>query len=1041
MTSNLINPYGGLRSWQCALSLGFIAFAAAVSVPPVASAAPTTESSATGVISGIVTNKTTGNGLIGARVEIPALNLRALVDDTGRYLLNVPPGTHELVVTYLGLDSQTSTVMITAGQPVVRDFVMSSTVYMLDAFKVASEKAGQSAALTQQRNADNLKSVASMDALADLPNMNATELAIRLPGVSFGDPGDEVVELISVRGMGGGMTSITIDGGGMSSFGAAGRTTRMTAFTGAMFESLELAKGQTPDRSVNSLGGGVNFKTRSPLSMREKRRISYNLTARIAPSFTEQVPMREDRRAHELFNFSYQEKFAIFGNTVENLAVSVNAFKSENAFGFFRTSRDFQQTNNQPAYLWDYRTQDDYNNRKQQSISTKWDFRLNRNTLLKVNLIYNDAGEPMRKRPVVRAFAGSQTTVPSATTGIVPGAFNDRITVVRAIPTAANATSGTTAPALIDFGSEAINRDQRLRHMDIGGEHTFGPFEADWAALWSRTRYRFLGSEGALNMRIGNVPFVGPNGRVNNVAGTVASPLDNIVGPSGETGVGWILDRTQSDLYPRFIQNGGLDFTNPAYYRPRVTDGLTTQSGNLQTDLIREARVNLKYKLPIDALPVFLKTGGSVQDHDVEQLTRSRRWNYIGTAPLPVDPTVLTWDQVKTGRKMPQWDATMFIKEGQPTDPTVWQEDRYYFVNNSLLNTYKVNEVITGYYAMTQGRIGRGGFLGGIRREVTDTTGISNRRSRVLSTAAQQALDPVGTASRDSLPYENEGKYGENFPSIHLWYDITPNLKARGSWTTGFARPALTNAVTALSINEGAQTVTFGNPALLPTKAKNWDFSLEYYYEPSGSFTIGWFHKTLKDYIVSNQPIGTVAAGADNGFDGEFTGFTILANTNAGNAITQGWELSYQQQFRFLPGFLKGLRFNGNITQIAAHGNFGTVGVYLKNKDVNGFIPRTVNASLSWDYRKFSVSMSYNYSAESIRGAYSIATPSRNRYMFSREIVNANARYQLRPNLTLNVGVANLFNAPQRYYRSIPDQLEQFLMQGITITAGIEGRF
>ncbi|MEN9637017.1 MAG: hypothetical protein RL077_5421, partial [Verrucomicrobiota bacterium] len=40
------------------------------------------ESVTTGVVSGIVTNQTTGNGLIGARVEIPALNLSALVDDT-----------------------------------------------------------------------------------------------------------------------------------------------------------------------------------------------------------------------------------------------------------------------------------------------------------------------------------------------------------------------------------------------------------------------------------------------------------------------------------------------------------------------------------------------------------------------------------------------------------------------------------------------------------------------------------------------------------------------------------------------------------------------------------------------------------------------------------------------------------------------------------------------------------------------------------------------------------------------------------------------
>jgi hypothetical protein len=188
--------------------------------------------------------------------------------------LNVPAGTHELLVTYTGLDSQTVPVVVSAGQPAVRDFILTSSVMMLDAFKVASIKEGLSSAMTQQRNADNLKNVASMDSLSDLPNMNATELAIRLPGVTFANPGDEVVEVISVRGMGAGMTSITIDGGGMSSFSAQNRNTRMTAFTGNMFESLELTKGQTPDRSVDSLGGGVNFKTKSPLNQAEKRRIS-----------------------------------------------------------------------------------------------------------------------------------------------------------------------------------------------------------------------------------------------------------------------------------------------------------------------------------------------------------------------------------------------------------------------------------------------------------------------------------------------------------------------------------------------------------------------------------------------------------------------------------------------------------------------------------------------------------------------------------------------------------------------------------------------
>src|SRR4051812_19999420 len=92
---------------------------------------------ATGVVSGTVTNQTTGNGLIGAKVEIPALKLTAFVDNTGRYLLNVPVGPHELVVSYSGLDTQRSTVTVPAGQAAIQNFVLGSAVLMLDAFKVA----------------------------------------------------------------------------------------------------------------------------------------------------------------------------------------------------------------------------------------------------------------------------------------------------------------------------------------------------------------------------------------------------------------------------------------------------------------------------------------------------------------------------------------------------------------------------------------------------------------------------------------------------------------------------------------------------------------------------------------------------------------------------------------------------------------------------------------------------------------------------------------------------------------------------------------
>ena len=48
---------------------------------------------------------------------------------------------------------------------------------------VAVEREGGAAAITAVRNAENVKNVAATDQFGNLPNMNAGEIAIRLPGI------------------------------------------------------------------------------------------------------------------------------------------------------------------------------------------------------------------------------------------------------------------------------------------------------------------------------------------------------------------------------------------------------------------------------------------------------------------------------------------------------------------------------------------------------------------------------------------------------------------------------------------------------------------------------------------------------------------------------------------------------------------------------------------------------------------------------------------------------------------------------------------
>ena len=254
---------------------------------------------------------------------------------------------------------------------------------------------------------------------------------------------------------------------------------------------------------------------------------------------------------------------------------------------------------------------------RQESVSTKFEYRLSPNSLVRMNVALNDGAEPARLQYESRAFAGSQTTVPNATTtGVVPG-WTERVTTVRAVPTPSNATASTTPAAAIDVTSRLISRSQKLRHVDFAGEHTYGRWNLDWASVWSRSRRVVLPGEISLTHRIGGVPVIGPNGQP-------GSATNNIRGPNGETGVGWILDRSRSDAFPSFVQNGGLDFTNPDNYRP-AQNGLSTTAGDFLEHLVKNVRGNAQYRLPIERFTAYLKSGVDLREQTLANRSSDRR--------------------------------------------------------------------------------------------------------------------------------------------------------------------------------------------------------------------------------------------------------------------------------------------------------------------------------------------------------------------------------------------------------------------------------
>jgi len=968
-------------------------------LPALAADSPVAEV-ASGTLTGWVSNAATGDLLRGASVQLPQLGRTALTDDTGRYVFHqLPAGEHMIVATYAGLDAARDRIAVLSGATVRRNLDLTSGVYKLGTYTVSGQREGGAATITLQRNASNVKNIVAMDSYGDVPNLSAGEVAALLPGISVTVADDGPVSGIMVRGMSASLNRVTVDGGLIAGSGM-NRSFAPERYTGASFDQLELTKGQTPDKGADSLGGSIDLKSRSPLSMREKRRINYTVAARYAAPFTEQVWFREQHRLHPLINAGYQEVFGVAGGE-RNLGVSVQGFYSENANGLYATNRDFENTLATPAYLWSYQTAEKYNNRKQTSGKAIADFRLSPSSKFRFSASYVDSEEP-----TVRNFLTTATTTQAVgttgTAGILPG-YTNRITRVRA-----------AAGSQINLDARVFSVFDRTGELGFGGEHDFNGLQLDYKAAYSwQERNTGNGKSGAaLQTRV--------------------------------SAIGWILDRTQSDLYPRFIQTEGPDMTNPANYRP-IANGLVTRDNDVD-EVVRDLRFNARYPLPT-ARPLLLKAGAQWRDDAIDDLARNRRWSYLGTAALPHDPSVIFWDTTRYGRPIPQWEPAMFVRARKLVSPELWREDEYFREQTKYTGNDGVVETIIAGYLMSEGRLGRSGllagtsYLAGVRTEKTETSGWGWVRARTPSTVAQQLVDPVGAATRD---YANNRRvtgssYTKSFPSVHLAQNVGADFKARLSWSTSFGRPGMSNFVPNETANETNQTLTINNPGLLPQTASNWDATLDYYFEPVGNLSVGWFHKKINDFIVTGIQSGTVARDSNNGFGGEYQGFTLLSSANGGTAYVQGWELSYQQQFTFLPGPLQGLGLVANVTILDTHGDFGGTAV-RRTGEVAGFVPRTGNLIVSWRHRRLSARVRVNYTGENIV-TYNSASAARSLYLRSRTLINPSIALELRANLSLTCEIANATNAHQVQYRGIPDQMALDRNSGTAITLGLAGRF
>ncbi|MFM9091611.1 MAG: TonB-dependent receptor, partial [Verrucomicrobiota bacterium] len=860
---------------------------------------------------------------------ITSLGRRTLTDNLGRFTFDqLPAGAYPVSVTYIGLNREERLVPVAAGQQVSANFDLGSDVYRLEQFSVVGEREGNAAALTAQRNADSVKSVVALDAYGNLSNSEAGELLIRLPGIAGSLNGEGVVSEVMVRGTNHTLNSVTVDGNKMASSGGMNRNFRTNSIPGAFFDTIEVTKAATPDLDADSLGGNINMKTRSPLSMREKRRMIYRFGAKWAPPFYDHNPATRNHSIHPMTSFSYQEVFDAFGGD-RNLGVTFSVFDSENAVSAIQMTQDYAFVTTSPAYVWDYRSADIYNNRMNKSATLKLDYKFTPTFRVFLNGIYNDAHE--RSFEYLRTRAYTSRTVatlnaagePTGNNAILPD-YTDRITRVRPV-----------AASNFELQTDGNRFEDSQRQVHAGAEHTYTRLTLDYDAAYSESLVRQ--NDGHNSRKIGSGGFF----------------------RTWLTGVGWTLDKTTDEMRPRFTQTGGPSIFDLRNY----TNSELNKRDNERNGTLESLSANARYRFDARGAN-YLKGGLRFRRQTAEEVGGDRRWQYAGPDGVPgsnpatgrndADLSLFQFKDVKTTESLRNgpipYTHVGYVAEHVKENPSHWFSDRYYDESRKYLGTRRVIEDVSSASLMGGSRWRQLRAVAGVRFEETEVTGRGFVRARTLATAAA-IPDPVLRAQADYANFRRiSGKYSETFPGAYLTYNFSRTFLARANWSNSIGRPPFANLVPREDVNDQTQTLTVGNPALKPQFAENIDFTLEYYFEPVGAFSVGVFRKKLKDFIVT---LGgeTVPNGPDNGFGGSYGGYNLITDRNAGTATIQGIELSFQQQLTFLPGVLKRMSVFANSPRLTTEGDYGSTGPRTTNL-VPNFVPTTANAGLSFPWRK-----------------------------------------------------------------------------------------
>ncbi|MFC3592245.1 TonB-dependent receptor [Novosphingobium piscinae] len=864
-----------------------------------------------------------------------------------------------------GADEAADTIVVTGSRPIAES---------------------EAAALEVQKRSDSLVTVLASDGIGRLPDQNIAQATSRLPGVAVErDQGQ--ARYISLRGAPKTWTTLSFDG--INVVSPEGRDARFDSIPSAIAKQVIVSKAVTPDMPGETVAGNVNVVTRSAFDYD-----GFHLAAKAGYGQAEY-----GKRPEYEGSLVLSQRLPL-GSGELGVLVSGSYYERNMITDNFEHDWERVAQDTRPGAATRYWVQETENKlyrltRKNWSLSGRLDWKADDDNQISLRSIYtiftdDEARDNYRfdlddrQGDLVPNTAACTTTVnpTPSTSGYADICIGN------------TPTQGTIYGIDIRQRSTLRAFKQSILTNTLEGKHSFGDgWSINWLGNYTQSKDD--------RTVTGEASWESPSTRT--LRPTVGYDFTN-------PGVALLtLYNTTQLASPTRFQAGTQVTAIDSFTKPLTAitflDAVDTTNAFTGRLVIAKTLSLLGGEATFKAGFQFDQRGKVVDERNLTiPVTDTARLAAIG---LPTDYTQFALSQPFQG-KLPMGYTFNYFDNRKMAAVGDKARELYAFAPVAA-NYYDVRERVYAGFLMGTLRYDWGSLVGGVRVEKVANRGIANGIANGVSTLITSNVDQTLV-----------------FPSAHLNYNVDDSKKLRLSFNTGAARADYDQIRPNISFNDLAQTISGGNPAIKPERAKGVDAYFEWYVRPQGYISIGAFYKKVSDVIYTTRRTFGSDALNSNGIDRSPYFYSGILNGGDGRLF--GVEVAAQLQLEpwteaiGLPGWMGGFGISANLTlndsEVTKPAFFNGATLSVPERKVR--LPNTSDAvyNLGVYYEKYGLSLRLQYQRRSL-WLDSIAdddTDAGDTYWDADDEMDFSARYAINKHFEIYFDAANLLNQPGRRF-------------------------